>query len=486
MTFSQSKLFRLGLCACLLIHMSTALAEDVVPTTGSSPTGLSLLKASLSKTQDLSLSLEQALHLAQENNPDYKASLSVVKQARAAYLMQWANLLPDVGASVPYVKFKGAFPLTAGLSSGGLNPSSAGAGASIPLAANFHLYEPQFNFSYQIFQGGNRIFQILASRKNLAAQKEQAHLTLAQTLQQTAQAYYTLQRQLDQVSIAQKQVDESKEQLAINKARMEAGAGTNLDVMQSQSQLAQAQQQLLSAYQQTESAAAQLNELLNLPAIIAIVPDQPIQTMRTLVPVGGDFKNLLAIAHRNRPEVKRIQAQIAALGQTRNTTISGYLPQVNLQYTNGALGPSLDKTQHFEQTYLTVGLNYKNLGVSGVTQFMQDSAQIEEQRYRLQSQLNAIDKSLTDAYLQAFTTSAQIDTAKVQVAASQQALSDAIERLQVGIGRNIDITDAETKLTQARTNLSQAIADYNLAQVNLVFNLGLASVETLTQGITHP
>lgn len=486
MRFSSHKLFKLGLSASLLIHISIAQAEEDHSSNVNPNSGLSLLKARLSKTQELSLSLAQALQIAQENNPDYKASLSVVKQVRAAYLTQWANLLPDISASIPYLKFKGAFPLTAGLSSGGLNPNSAGSSGSVPISTNFSLFEPQFNINYPIFQGGSRIFQILAARKNLAAQKEQAHLTLAQTLQQTAQAYYTLQRQLDQISIAQKQVDESKEQLDLNQARMQSGVGINLDVMQSKAQLAQAQQQLLVAYQQTESAATRLNELLNLPAIVAIIPDHPIQTQQTLVPVGGDFKSLLAIAHHNRPEIKRIQAQIAALGQTRNATVSGYLPQASLQYTNGAIGPSLSNTQHFEQTYFTVGLNYKNLGVSGVTQFLQESAQIEEQRYRLQSQLNAIDKGLADAYLQSFTESAQIDTARVQVAASEQALSDAIERLKVGVGRNIDITDAETKLTQARTNLSQAITDYNLAQVNLVFNLGLASVETLTRGITSP
>jgi outer membrane protein TolC len=479
----------------MAVAMFSTAQADTTPTDKTAPnaagslSGLSLLKAKLSKTQELALSLEQALRMAQENNPDYKTSLSVVKQFRAAYLTQLASLLPDVGVSMPYIKFNGAFPLSAGLSASNAGSGGPGAnpsGGSIPLAAKFHLYEPQFTLSYQIFQGGTRIFQILAARKNLTAQKEQSHLTLEQTLQRTAQAYYTLQRQLDQIAIAQKQVDESQEQLAMNKTRLEVGVGTRLDVLQSEAQLAQARQALLSAYQQTESAAAELNELLNLPALVAVVPDKPTQEMRTLVPLGDDFKSLLDTAHRNHPDIKRIQAQIAALGQTRNTVFSGYLPQLNLQYANGAIGAKLNQTQHFDQTSLTVGLNYKNAGITGVTQFMQDTAQIEEQRNRLQAQLNAIDKNLTDAYLQAFTAAAQIDTAKVQIAASEQALADAIERLQAGVGRNIDVTDAETKLIQARTNLSQAMADYNLAQVNLVFNLGLASVDTLTQGIPHP
>ena len=117
---------------------------------------------------------------------------------------------------------------------------------------------------------------------------------------------------------------------------------------------------------------------------------------------------------------------------------------------------------------------------------MEGTAQIEEQKYRLKAQLKAIDKGVTDAYLKAITADGQIEAARAQLSASEQALSDAIERLKVGVGRNIDVTDAETKLTQVRANLSQAVTDYNLAQVDLVFNLGLASVETLTQGISNP
>jgi len=473
----------------VFIAVAPALAEELTlqPPPSSltgSLSGLSLLKASLAKTQDVSLSLEQVLRMAQENNPDYKASISVVKQARAAYLAQWAALFPDVGVSIPYWRYKGAFPITSALGAAG--GAGMNGGNSIPIASDFHLYEPQFILSYSIFQGGTRIFQILAARKMLSAQHELSNLTLQQTLQQAAQAFYGLQRQLDQVVISRKQVDECKEQLALNQARLEAGVGVNLDVLQSRTQLAQAQQQLLSAYQQAESAAARLNELLNLPAIVAVVPDNPSQTIKTLTPRDGDFKALLALAHQNRPEVKHLQSLIAALGQRRNSVISGYLPQINLQYANGAVGENLGHTQHFEQSTLSVGLNYKNAGLSGATQWMQDTAHIEEQRHRLQAQLNAVDKSVTDSYLQTLTSAVQIDTAKIQVKASEQALSDAVERLQVGVGRNIDVTDAETKLTQARTNLSQAIADYNTAQVNLVFNLGLASVETLTQGVTVP
>lgn len=438
-----------------------------------------VLRASLSKTQDRSLSLRQALEIAQENNPDYKASLSQVKQARAAYLTQWASLLPDFSGSINYAKINATLP--------GVTDNFGFGGGGLPstLSINTTTFFPYVRFSYPVFKGGTRIFQILAARKTLHAQKAQAESTLEQTLQQTAEAYYSMKRQLEQIAIAQKQIDESTEQLQINRSRLEVGVGTNLDVLQSQSQLSQAQQDLLTAYQEAESQASRLNELLNLPAIIAIVPEQPIQDIHTLIPAQASFAYLLDVAHQNRPEVRKLQAQIASLGQTRNTVISGYLPNVNLEYINGALGTNANDTKHLDLSLVSVGINLKHMGISGITEFVEDTAKIEEQRHRLQSQLNAIDKALSDAYMKSITTLAQIDVSRIQITAAEQALSDAIERLKAGVGKNIDVTDAQVKLTQARSNLCQAIQDYNLAQVNLVFNLGLASVETLTQGISH-
>ncbi len=54
--------------------------------------------------------------------------------------------------------------------------------------------------------------------------------------------------------------------------------------------------------------------------------------------------------------------------------------------------------------------------------------------------------------------------------------------MDAGIGLNIDVLNAQRDLTQAQINKAQAIVDFNIAQAQLLHDVGLISIDTLTSG----
>ena len=435
-----------------------------------------LAKNTVSIGDELKLSLKEALEIATENNPNYRSTISRIKQAKALYWKQWTKLLPDLGLSISYFNYQGAFPLGTGFSGNGL---------PIPINSGIKLYQPQFTVNYPAFKGGEKIFDILIARKHVKASQLQSGLSEQELLFNTAKYYYILEQKLDQLVIQQHNTKEARALLELNQARLDSGAGTTLEVMQSKAQLAKAEQDYIEAYLSAQLTASELNELLNLPALISVIPRDTSQKQQVLIPSTFTLEQLLTNAHESRLDIQYQQQQIRKTKHERNKNISGYLPQANLQYMNGALGNSIDSMQAVEQTNLSVGFNFKNAGASDLTQFVADSAQVNEQQHQLQAQYNLVDKRIKHAFLNANAAHSKISTSRIELEATEKALSDAKERLSLGVGLHLDVIDAETHWVEAQTRLSQAICDYNIAQVNLVFQLGRASIQTLTQGISE-
>ncbi|MBH9758330.1 TolC family protein, partial [Clostridioides difficile] len=87
------------------------------------------------------------------------------------------------------------------------------------------------------------------------------------------------------------------------------------------------------------------------------------------------------------------------------------------------------------------------------------------------------------AYDQSLAADKRIEHASVQIAAAEEELRLAKKRMQAGIGLNIDVLNAQRDLTQASINKARAIVDFNDAQVQLVHDIGLISIASLSNGL---
>ncbi len=426
-----------------------------------------VLRGTLSKTDTVTLTLEEALNIALEKNLPLKSAEANVREAKARYWQRLTEALPDLTLSYNNTHYEGAVQ---------------GFGNNI-FIVDRKMYQPQLIFRFPVFRGGRTFFQIRSAKQLVQAEKSTTESTRQQILKQTAIAYYELKRRMMEIDVAQKQLSEAESQLDLNQARLDVGVGTRLDLMQSKAQMARAHQQLLEAVRLSETAALQLNDLLDLPAIAAVVPQGSDPQMQTLVSLDQDVPALLKIAKEHRPEFQTVHHQIRALEELRRLVWSAVLPEIDVQFRTGGVGTSFEAIKHFDEAAYGLTFNFKNLVAPAWMLYKQNSAQLQNLQAQLAALENTVERELAESWLKAKTRQSQIVMAKTELEASELGYQDALERLKVGVGRNIDLLDAETSLTRARSNLNATIQEYNQSHVELVTLVGLASVETLTRGL---
>lgn len=127
------------------------------------------------------------------------------------------------------------------------------------------------------------------------------------------------------------------------------------------------------------------------------------------------------------------------------------------------------------------------LGGLGTT----DTANIQAARWQARDavlqakeKFQSVFQQVRTAYDQSLCAEARVNRADSQITAAEEELRIAVKRKQAGVGLSIDVLNAQRDLTQARINKARALVDFNSAQDQLLHDIGLISVETLTHGRT--
>ena len=86
---------------------------------------------------------------------------------------------------------------------------------------------------------------------------------------------------------------------------------------------------------------------------------------------------------------------------------------------------------------------------------------------------DGIELEVRQAYLSMKEAEARIGTSQVAVSKAEEDLKASQAKYYAGVGTHIDVIDAQTALTQANTNTTQASYDYNVNKAKLEKAIGL-------------
>ena len=103
---------------------------------------------------------------------------------------------------------------------------------------------------------------------------------------------------------------------------------------------------------------------------------------------------------------------------------------------------------------------------------VQAKAQYEHSENDLADESRQIELQVRTDYSQFIEAKEVLDSQKTVQAEAEEALREANARQQAGTGTQLDVLDAETALTQARTTQIQALHDYDVARANLQRAIG--------------
>jgi outer membrane protein TolC len=432
------------------------------------------LEANASKT----ISLRQSLITAVEQNLDIGISHTQVEQQKWTYFGSLGKFLPNAtgGYYTGYVRGRLNFPIF-----GSISKSATGA-STIPTTTKLNT---AFNaitggLNYQVYQGGRVVFGALQNRNLLRAQRAGAKATLSDTLFKTTQDYYNLMLSEALLQIRIKAVETSTEQLRINSDLEENGLATNLDVLQSRTQLSRDRQDQITQQVSRRTSAITLADTLNLPLGEDLGPAE--RMLRKVRLVSTDLKvgDLQRIAIDSRPELKQFEELRKAAKKAIIVATAPLQPTAGLNGNIVALGPHLSHIDPIYAGYFGVNWKLSSLGTT-------DMANVQTARYLARQRLLEANKELVtvldqvrSSLLKSLQAERNITETTAEVASATEELRLARLRFENGLGTNIDIINAQRDLTTAYIDRAQAVINFNVSQAQLLHDIGLTSVDNLT------
>ncbi len=427
------------------------------------------LRAHLQKSQELPLTLENALRLAMGQNIVIDLADENVQVRRWERMLSLATLLPDVTFQYNQSRFRGAVQIFGGGTVAIIRPT----------------VQPQVTFNYTISTGGRDIFLLRASQQREAAQKSLAEETRQDILRQVALAYYDLQQAYWLRAIALQSIEEAQQQVDLNQARLTSGVGVRLELLQSQTTLATRRNDLITTENSISTASNRLSQLLNMDFDVDIVPNALEATVHPLVDETISIDTLLATAYANNPRIKALQNLIEAGRSDVRAAIASIFPVVQITAFANGTGPDWASLQFSRFTGIQASTSLlQGMGVAPFAGVQLARTNERIAKLNLADFDNTLRENIANAVVSLRTFEARIAASREALSFARSAYEQALGRLREGVGTNTDVIAANTTLIRARADLANAFLDYNKAAVNLVFVLGVASVETLTQGYT--
>lgn len=413
------------------------------------------------------ITLERALELSVLQNKSVESALLGIKKSDATVKEAYSNTLPSVTVSGSY-NYNLMLPVFflpsefAGQPPGGFVAVSAGAPNGFTTTAQV----TQILFNAAVFKA------ISASERYSQISVEQYKATVAKSLLATEKAFYgaLLAKEFHEVTKAS--LLNGEENLANVRIFLKQGLVAEFDEMRAsvgveniRPIVIQAEATKLTAYNGLKlSMGKDIKEDISVEGSLEYTPEK--------LPTEQEMYDMVI---NSNYDLKSLQMQLNVSKDLVSIKETEYYPSVaafaNYQYLGA--GNSLGSMNTAQSS--TVGLQVQMSLFNGFgTQARVQQAEIDAQT--LASQQELLRQSLL---LQANSLQLQIKSAEQRILGQQKNVEQATRAYEIsniryksGLGSQIEISDSDVALRQARLNKAQAIHDYKVAVAELKVLIG--------------
>jgi outer membrane protein TolC len=424
----------------------------------------------------MAIDLAGVARLAQAQNLDILAARQRVESAHGQYAS-------DVGHAFPVVVLRGDV-----LDHRGSDRAVEG---NI-VGANYISVQPTAAIQWMV-NPGQVAYDILASKKRLAAARQDEVSVRMRTLQRAANQYFELCLGQATVAAALEAKDQAQELARITALRLKRGTAVPADDLRSQANLSAREQDLLLAVNQFYQASIALAATLQLEPSVTLVPRPERLASLTLVRDDLAVEELMALAVEHRPDLKKVyELASAAEADKLSAAWGGLGPWLSASYETGGIGSQAkgnspakpadgDNPATFKMRSQTRADGNIGWRISPAIIGQLEAAEANQRLAGLDValQLRELRTQVMQARQDSQTYGQLIPKAAERLDAARAALRQVQSRLRVGQAILLDTLDSQRQLAQANVQYAQAIARYNQSQVNLLAALGVLSDQAL-------
>jgi len=409
------------------------------------------------------LPLVDALNIAAQQNGAILKAKSDLEAAYGVVVQTRAIVLPKVQVTGQYAAID-------------KNSIDTPSGLNFVLGTD-QSWGAQIRVVQSIYEGG----RMRSALRTATLTKEQALLqyrTLVEdTLLATRVAYYDVLLASQQIVVNEASVNLLSKELEDQQRRYDAGTVPRFNVLRAEVAVANARPNLIRARNDYRIAKNNLSNLLgyNLPR--QVWEDIPLRLTDTLeaVPYRIDLPVAIAQALERRTELEALRKAEQLQRENVISSQGGYKPSVQIYAGYGDKSSAFTSDLSVERHGWLAGAEltwdiFDGLLTRGKVR--QAKALHAGARTDVDDTSRRIELEVRTAY-SSFIEAREVLESKQKVQEeADEALRLARARAEAGTGTQLDVLDAETSLTQARTTQIQALHDYAVARARLERAIG--------------
>lgn len=428
---------------------------------------------------DAKLSLENAIQVAVANNPEVNRAILSVKDADELVDIAYSEVYPSISSSINYTRnFEVPVQFVPGEFFGGAP------GTFIPVEfGTDNNWQGGFSVQQNIFRG--EVFVGLSTSEIYkAVQQENLRAVTQQIITQTRIAYYQVLVAKEQLRLQETQIRRLEQNLKDNQARQRAGLVDDYAVLQLEVQLSNQRPQLIEAQYAVDEAYRNLKVILGLPLGIDFEVQGNLNSFDIVAAEVGSDENEgikkvdqmnpftfekdqdgLGSFIEDRGDVRILEARLNLNEKEIQAVKSRFLPTItatyNLQWSAAQSGSPVffDNSSRFQTLGINVSLpifeGFKRLSDVQRAQIARKDIEVQQHAAKLaaENEIASTAERLNKSY----------ETANARKQALEQAeegYQRALRRLEIGIGSQIEVTDAEVQVRQAEVNYALMVFEY--------------------------
>jgi len=410
--------------------------------------------------------LQESVRTALDRNWNVKVRKERINEAEAVKNQAWADFLPKFSTTYGYTRLderKTTEPVDLGMFEIPGNVLSVRDNyqwkmtVTQPLFTGFALVS-----TYELGKLG-------IDEAELGLELEKLDLVLA-----VKQAYFRILEADRLVEVAEKAVESLRSHVKVASSFYKVGMIPINDLLKAEVELSNAEHDLIQAENAAQLARASFNTILARPINKPVV----IEDIRSFRPETGVFFEYVEEALEKRPEIRTVDLRLDQTAQSRRLARSDYYPDVSLQYDYIQEGdePYVEGSPVHDanrwQVMAVLSWTFFEWGKTRSAVHEVDSVRMQliQTRAALEDQIRL---EIKQAFLDLFEAEKNIPTTTKAVEQAEENLRVSRERYEAQVATSTEVLDAQTLLTEARTNYYRALYSHHLARARLERAIGL-------------
>jgi len=395
----------------------------------------------------LKLSLREAMDAAVDQNPTVRLFKERIAQAKDVANTQLGELLPNLSGTMGGARrrfFTGSF------------------GAQATVVGPRDFYEARAFLTQNVFSL-SLIQKWRAAKAGVDVAGLDAEVTKRDTMATTGLIYLETLRAKAAVDARKADVALNKELLRLATERKSAGMATSLDVTRAKVQLEDARQRLLVAENERDRGKLNLIRAMGLSFDVRLVLTDEMK----LVQVSEQsMEKALQVAKENRTELKAQKNRERLASLSLSSVTNERIPSIEAFGDVGMIGNQIPDMLTTDNVQVLMRVPIFD-GGQREGRISESRSLLRQEEIRTQDVQYQVALEVRDALI-------TLSSAKQQVAVAEEGLQLSLtelelsrERFAVGVATNLEVTDSQTRVAQARDNLIEGLFTFNASRLSL-------------------